>query len=145
MEWQRLEQLRELLQNEEDFGKIFTFFFDHLGENEKFIQAGALAAPEFHEELLPILENILKHMVNRDVLVAQLLLTEIQAHRFYHGPCMSDAGFGCVLYFDDLKMGLMSLSPGLGSGMVHYARFTTLAVSGKKTFIMPPRQRESSH
>ena len=34
MEWQRLEQLRDLLQNEEEFGKIFAFFFDHLGEDE---------------------------------------------------------------------------------------------------------------
>lgn len=144
MEWQRLEQLRNLLQNEEEFGKVFAFFFDHLGENEKFIQQGAQAGPEFHEELLPILENILKRMVNRDVMIAKLLLTEVQAHHFYHGPCLSDAGFGCVLYFDDLKMGLVSLSPGMGSGMVHYARFTTLNVSSKH-FVLPPRKRETSH
>lgn len=144
MEWQRLEQLRELLQNEEEFGKIFAFFFDHLGENEKFIQASVAATSDFQEELLPILENILKRMVNQEVMIAQLLLTEVQAHRFYHGPCLSDAGFGCVLYFDDLKLGIVSLSPGLGAGMVHYARFTTLNVSGKH-FVLPPRKRETSH
>ena len=144
MEWHRLEQLRELLQSEEEFGKIFSFYFDHLGENEMFTQAGKHAAPAFQEELMPILENILKHMVNRDVMIAQLLLTEVQTHRFYHGPCLSDAGFGCVLYFDDLKMGLVSLAPSMGSGMVHYARFTTLNVSSKH-FVMPPRKRETSH
>jgi hypothetical protein len=144
MAWQRLEQLRDLLQNEEEFGKIFAFFFDHLGEDEKFIQAGVAATSDFQEELLPILESILKRMVKQEVMIAQLLLTEVQTHRFYHGPCLSDAGFGCVLYFDDLKMGLLSFSPSMGSGMVHYARFTTLNVSGKH-FVMPPRKRETSH
>jgi hypothetical protein len=144
MAWQRLEQLRELLQSEEEFGKIFAFFFDHLGEDETFIQAGVAATSDFQEELLPILESILKRMVKQEVMIAQLLLTEVQTHRFYHGPCLSDAGFGCVLYFDDLKMGLLSLSPSMGSGMVHYARFTTLNVSGKH-FVMPPRKRETSH
>jgi hypothetical protein len=144
MEWQRLEQLRDLLQSEEEFGKIFSFFFDHLGGSENFIQAGTHAAPEFQAELLPILESILKRMVKQEVMIAQLLLTEVQTHRFYHGQCLSDAGFGCVLYFDDLKMGLVSLSPSVDSGMVHYARFTTLHVS-RKHFVMPPRKRETSH
>ena len=93
---------------------------------------------------MPVLEQILKHIVNRDVMVANLLLTTVPGHKFYHGPCMTDAGFGCVLYFEDLRMGMVSLSPGLGTSMVHYARFTTLPVSSKH-FVVPPKRRESSH
>ena len=55
MEWQRLEQLKEKVQHEDDFGEIWKFFFDHLGENEKFVQAGQLAGSEMVKLLEPIL------------------------------------------------------------------------------------------
>jgi len=144
MEWPQIAQLRELVQHEEEFDKIWNFFFDHFGTNEKFAKDGSAASTALIEELMPLLEGIYNRMVNRDVMIAQLLLTEVPGQKFFHGPCVTDAGIGCVLYFADLRMGMVSLSPMQGTNLVHYARFTTIPVP-ENHFTVTPRKRETSH
>ena len=144
MEWQRLEQLKEKVQHDDDFGEIWKFFFDHLGENEQFVRSGQLAKPEMTELLEPIIESVCKRIVNDEVLIAQTLLTEVPGQHFYHGPCVTDAGLCVVLYFDDLKMGMLSFTRGIGTGWVHYARFTTIPVPDKHAVIVQGKS-ETGH
>ena len=144
MKWPRLKELREMVQHEEEFDKIWDYFFDHFGSNEKFAREGALASAELIEELTTLLENIFNRMVKREVLIAQLLLTAVPEQKFFHGPCVTDAGLACVIYFEDLRMGMVSLSPMASSNLVHYARFTTIPVPGQH-FTVTPRKHESSH
>jgi hypothetical protein len=144
MEWEQLKQLRELVQSDAEFDKIWDFFFDHFGSNEQFAKAGQLASAALIEELTTLLEGIYNRMLNRHVMIAQLLLTEVPGQRFFHGPCVTDAGIGCVLYFEDLRMGMVSLSAMQGDNLVHYARFTTIPVPDKH-FTFTPRRRETSH
>lgn len=143
MDWQQLGKLRELVEHEAEFDKIWSFFFDELGKDESFVKAGTHAPAALQDELLPLLEGIYKRMVNDDVMVGQLLLTEVPGQNFFHGPCITDAGIGCVLYFADLRMGMVSLTRQ-GQKLVHYARFTTIPVPDKH-FTVTPRKRETSH
>lgn len=144
LDLERLEDLKEKMQVEEDFGEIWKFFFDHFGENPEFMALGRRAGEDMHSFLEPILENICKHVVNREVMAAQFILTEAPGRNFYHGPCLTDAGIVVVFYFDDLKMGMFSLTPTLGSGLVHYGRFSTLPVMDKDSFLMQSRS-DTSH
>jgi hypothetical protein len=93
--------------------------------------------------LEPILESICKQLVNRDVMAAQFILTELPDQKFYHGPCLTDAGIVVVFYFEDLKMGMFSLTPGLGSGLVHYGRFSTIPAAGKNFFLVQSKNKTS--
>lgn len=136
MQWPKLAELKEKMQVEEEFKDIWSFFFDHLGENQEFMTSGQRADAAMHQYLEPLLEGICQQIVSREVMIIQLLLTAVPEHKFYHGPCVTDAGFGCVFYFDDVKMGMMSLSPALGSGLVHFARFTTIPVTDKKSVLL---------
>jgi hypothetical protein len=144
MEWQRLEQLKEKVQHDDDFGAIWKFFFDHLGENERFVRSGQLAGPEMTDLLEPIIESVCKRIVNDEVMIAQTLLTEVPGQHFYHGPCVTDAGLCVVLYFDDLKMGMISFTRGIGTGWVHYARFTTIPVLDRHAVIVQGKN-ETGH
>jgi hypothetical protein len=143
LDLQKLEDLKEKMQAEEDFGAIWKFFFDHFGEHPEFMALGAPADETMHLFLEPILENICKQVVNRDVMAAQFILTELSDHKFYHGPCLTDAGIAVVFYFEELKMGMFSLTPGLGSELVHYGRFSTMHVSGAPPFLLQSKNNTS--
>src|SRR5262245_38077927 len=143
LDLRKLEDLKEKMQVEEDFGAIWKFFFDNFGENEEFMKLGERADDDMHQFLEPILESICKQLVNRDVMAAQFILTELSDYKFYHGPCLTDAGIAVVFYFEDLKMGMFSLTPGLGSGLVHYGRFSTMQVTGNSPFLVQSKNTTS--
>ena len=143
LDLRKLEDLKEKMQIEEDFGAIWKFFFDHFGENPEFMALGARADETMHLFLEPILENICKQLVKREVMAAQFILTELPDQKFYHGPCLTDAGIAVVFYFEDLKMGMFSLTPGLGSELVHYGRFSTIPVTDKAPFLLQSKNNTS--
>ena len=140
---QKVEELKEKMQAEEDFSAIWKFFFDHFGENPEFMALGQSADESMRFFLEPILESLCKQVVSRDVRVEQFILSEIPEKRFFHGPCLTDVGIAVVLYFDDLKMGMFSLTPALGSGLVHYGRFSTIPVTGKHAFFLQTKSKTS--
>lgn len=117
----------------EEFGEAWTFFFDHLGENSQFMNLGK---PTKNKPVNKTLKEILKkvgqqHLNKPSVLVSNMLLIEIPNRHFFHGPAMVDNYIASLFYFEDVKMGMISLAR-LGSGWVHYARFSTLEVLGGK-------------
>ncbi len=143
LDLRKLEDLKEMMQVEEDFAAIWKFFFDHFGENPEFVALGAQAGDAMRLFLEPILESICKQLVNREVMATQFILTEFPDQKFYHGPCLTDVGIAVVFYFDDLKMGMFSLTPGLGSGLVHYGRFSTLPAAAKNSFLVQSKSNTS--
>jgi hypothetical protein len=140
---QKLEELKQKMQGEEDFAAIWKFFFDHFGENPEFIALGQRADDAKQMFLEPILESLCKQVVKKDVTIAQFILSEIPEKRFCHGPCLTDAGIVVVLYFEDLKMGMFSLTPALGFGLVHYGRFSTLPAPSKHAFFIQSKSKTS--
>jgi hypothetical protein len=143
MNLQKLADLKAMVQIDEDFSEIWKFFFDHFGEKPEFASSGQPADDGIQSYLEPILEDICKRMTNRDVMIAEFLLNEVPGYGFYHGPCLTDAGIAVVMYFEDVKMGMISLSPSFGSGLVHYARFTAVPVEKKGAVVVQPRSNTS--
>ena len=62
LDLRKLEDLKEKMQVEEDFGAIWKFFFDHFGENPEFMALGARAGESMRLFLEPILESICKQI-----------------------------------------------------------------------------------
>src|SRR5262245_21363160 len=93
---QKLEELREKMQAEEDFAAIWKFFFDYFGENPEFMALGRRADETIKFFLEPILESLCKQVVNHEVKVEQFILSEIPEQRFFHGPCLTDVGIAVV-------------------------------------------------
>jgi hypothetical protein len=144
MDLRKLIDLKAMVQTDEDFGGIWKYFFDNFGEKPEFAATGKPANETMQMYLEPILEDICNRIVEREVMITQMILSEVPSHSFFHGPCLTDAGIAVVIYFDDVKMGMISLTPGLGSGMVHYARFTAVPVINKGA-IMIQSKNTTSH
>jgi len=144
LDLRKLEDLKEKMQVEEDFGAIWKFFFDNFGENPEFMALGERADETTRLFLEPILESICAQIVNHEVMTAQFVLTQIRDQKFYHGPCLTDAGIAVVFYFEELKMGMFSLTPSLGSGLVHYGRFSTIPALNKNSFLLQSKS-DTSH
>ncbi len=142
---EELEELKAMTQVEEDFAAIWKFFFDHFGERPEFMSLGERADEEMHEFLEPILESVCRKVISREVMVAQFVLTEVEAAgaRFYHGPCLTDAGVAVVFYFDDVKAGMISINPSPDTGMIHYARFSTVPVPDRFSALLDSKSNTS--
>ncbi len=143
MDLEKLQDLKAMVQTDEDFAGIWKYFFDNFGEKPEFAASGKPANETVQMYLEPILEDICQRIVNREVMIAQLILSEVPGYSFYHGPCMTDAGVVVLLYFDDVKMGMMSLTPSLATGTIHYARFTAIPVKDKGGIITQSRSNRS--
>ncbi|HMV49154.1 MAG TPA: hypothetical protein PLD20_22450 [Blastocatellia bacterium] len=144
MDWKKLDELKEKMQTVEEFGEAWNFFFDHFGENNEFMNMGH---PTKNKLVNKLLKEVLKkvgrqHLNKASVLVSNMLLIEIPKRHFFHGPAMVDNYMASLFYFEDLKMGMISLAR-LGSGWVHYARFSTLDVTGNKSINLQPGNRTS--
>ena len=73
-----------------------------------------------------------QHLNKSSVLISNFMLIEIPKRGFFHGPAMVDDTIASLFYFEDVKMGMISLTR-LGSGWVHYARFSALDVVSKQS------------
>ncbi|MEP7341229.1 MAG: hypothetical protein ABI977_26100 [Acidobacteriota bacterium] len=144
MDWKKLDELKEKMQTVENFGEAWHFFFDHFGENLEFMQLGG---PTKNKTIAKLLKETLKkigqqHLNKSSVLISNMLVIEIPNRHFFHGPAMVDNYIASLFYFDDVKMGMISLTR-LGTGWMHYARFSTLEVIGDKPITLQPGNRTS--
>ena len=141
MEWQRLETLKEKLQTDDDFQAVWQYFFDHLAGEQAFINCGVNATPALLDLISPTIERAVSHIVNQPVTVVESSVSEIPGHHFFHGPMITSAGICLLMYFDDVQAGMMSFTRGLNTGLMHYGRFTTLAVDDPNAVILPTRNQ----
>jgi hypothetical protein len=121
---QELDELKEILQIEEDFPAIAKKFLD-LSEDYKFREMGKLKK-----------NKIIAMAVNKtldDLGMAELKgirLYYLKKFDFYHGSFLTERMPGMVFYFADIKVGMV-LVPRDFSGMIDYFRFSgTIIMDG---------------
>ena len=122
MNTQRFQELKSLLTQGKDFGKVLTFFFDHIGE------APELPAVSRRVER-PIVETAAQAAVQEmtgQAGLTEFLLLSVDPHHFLHGGFLVKGRVGTVFYFEDVQMGLVCVADG--SGHTPMARFRTLAL-----------------
>lgn len=113
----KIEELKKCLVQEEDLLVISQRFMDDFGDHEDFLKLGEKVE---HEELMAILK-----IVGSAYPVPVKLLTScvIQVdENFYHGPMQYDIGFGNFFYFQDIDMGLATVTQFNGEN--YFSRFS---------------------
>jgi hypothetical protein len=116
-----LATLKEKLADATDFTDVWTYFFDHFGEDPEFINAGARGE---HPFLASIIAQIGAELFGRKVRVENLLLTHLPDHAFYHGGFTVANRLGNVIYFDDVQTGLLAVIMSPASNETKFVRFT---------------------
>ncbi len=111
-----LAELEEMLQAEEDFNAIFQKFMS-LVDSPKFMGLGK-------QKKNKLMETVVKKVLDELGLdFLGIRVTYIRKFRFYHGSFITTGLPGAIFYYEDIKMGLITVSTDY-KGQTSYFRFT---------------------
>jgi hypothetical protein len=129
MDLSLLETLKQKLTTAKEFTPVFTYFLDHFRKNPDFIALGERTDSPFLET---VLAQIGKELFGKEVRVEDVLLTRLDAQQFIHGACSLGGRLANVLYFEDVRMGLLVVIMSFDSNDTKLVRF-----SGRPTQAAP--------
>jgi hypothetical protein len=115
-----LATLKDKLIHATDFSDVFTYFLDHFGEDEEFIEQGEVVRNEFLEQ---IYLQVGQQVFGRPVVLTNILFKHLPEHHFYHGGACLDGQVANVLYFEDACAGLLAILWSEKPGETKFARF----------------------
>ncbi len=119
---EELEKLKEMLETEEDFYAIFQQFMP-LVDSPKFMNMGKRKKNK-------LLETVVNKALS-DIDMGEIMgirITYIRSFNFYHGSFIANMMPGNVIYFTDIKMGLITI-PRDFKGNNSFFRFTGAEVA----------------
>ncbi|WP_445632361.1 SnoaL-like domain-containing protein [Nostoc sp. DSM 114161] len=124
MKIQRLQELKQKLTNEADLSHIWSFYMDNFADSPKFIELGE---PIYSEYLNGVLHKTCQQMFGRTIKITDFFSIYIAKYRLFHGPFQAERRIGGVIYFEDVKIGLIAVSADYPpTDAVKYSRFSEI-------------------
>ncbi|MCW5315959.1 hypothetical protein GTQ43_19705 [Nostoc sp. KVJ3] len=124
MKIERLQELKQKLTNEKDLSRIWLFFMDHFADHPEFTDLGQ---PVHNEYLDAVLHTTCQQMFGRAIKITDFFLIYIAKYQLFHGPFQVEGLIGGVIYFEDIKVGLLAVSVDYPpSDAVKYSRFSEM-------------------
>ncbi|MCP6759948.1 MAG: hypothetical protein NHB32_14565 [Fischerella sp. CENA71] len=118
----RLQSLKQKLTNEADLSNIWLFYMDHFADYAEFTDLGE---PTYNEYLDAIIHKTCEQIFGRAVKITDFLPIYIAEYGFFHAPFQAERCIGGVIYFEDLKVGLIAVSADYPpTDAVKYSRFS---------------------
>jgi hypothetical protein len=121
MDLSLLGTLKEKLAQAARFSDVLDYFLTHFGEKSEFIALGERTRHPFLES---ILAQIGGQIFSGNVVVTNLILTQVAEQQFVHGGCAINGCLATVIYFDDVQLGLLSVvmpPPGTETKLVRFS------------------------
>ncbi len=116
-----LNGLKDKLLTCDTFSEIQEMFFDVVAENQEFIR---LSKKTKHPIIKAAVSAIGKQLLEKEVEITHLMLLKYKKANFYHGTCFIDGHMTSVFFFQDIDIGLISLSKN--PPYTSYMRFTSI-------------------
>ncbi len=115
---QRIDDLRDTLETSEKFSETIDKLF-LLAEVPEFLDLAVVKESEILDSVVAkALEQVIKNP--KDI---HMNLVCLEKYSLYHGSLIVGSKPGVVMYFDDIRMGMIAI-PRNSSGEVSYLRFT---------------------
>jgi hypothetical protein len=121
MDLARLQELKQKLLYEEKLTVVWSFFTDHFADHDEFVALGEHTRHPFVEA---VLAQLGQQLFADKGTVRNLILTRVPEQHFLHGGFGMAGRVGGVIYFEDVGVGLLAVSPLPPSIDVNYARFS---------------------
>ncbi|MBO3464016.1 hypothetical protein G7B40_022920 [Aetokthonos hydrillicola Thurmond2011] len=124
MKINRLQELKQKLTNEADLSDIWSFYMDHFADHPEFTDLGE---PAYNEYLDAVVHKTCQQIFGKAIKIANFLLIYIPKYRLFHGPFQVNGRIGGVIYFEDIKIGLLAVSAdNPPTDAVKYSRFSEI-------------------
>jgi hypothetical protein len=122
----KIDHLKSLFVNAEDFSKPMGYFFDVLAVDPAFLSKGRpLKDKAIKARFQAVLEIMHRQVEPESTGKGQLLtLLWLKDYEFAHGACTIGNRLGVTFYFRDLDMGLSSLASLRPGDPVLFSRFS---------------------
>ena len=118
----RLLELKQKLTDEADLSQIWLFYMDHFADHREFTELGEPAHNDFLEA---VLHKSCQQIFGEAIKINHFLLIHIAKYQFFHGPFQVERRMGGVIYFEDIKIGLLAVSADFPpTDAVRYSRFS---------------------
>jgi hypothetical protein len=116
-----LQELKQKLMHDAALPPVSNFFSEHFGHDPEFVALGEVCRHAFVEQ---VVAQVAQQMFPGDGQVQDLLLARLETHQFIHGGFFVNGRPGQVIYFDDARIGLVTICDRRPSIEVKYARFS---------------------
>lgn len=118
----RWQELKQKLTVEPDLSDIWLFYMDHFADHPEFTELGE---PLYNEYLDSVIQKTCQQMFGRAIRITDFLPIYIAQYGFFHAPFQVERRIGGVIYFEDIKIGLIAVSADYPpTDEVKYSRFS---------------------
>ncbi|WGV29111.1 hypothetical protein [Halotia branconii] len=124
MKIDRLQSLKQKLTGVTDLSHIWLFYMDHFADHPEFTELGE---PTYNEYLDGVIQKTCEQMFGRVVKITDFLPIYIAEYGLFHSPFQVEGRIGGVIYFEDIKTGLIAVSEDYPpTDAVKYSRFSEM-------------------
>lgn len=128
---EKLEILKKKLVEEKEFSAIMTYFYDTFMDFPEFQDR----SKPFKSELLErLIENIAEQRYQKKSTIRNVLLLQLEKHKFIHGGFTIASRIGNIIYFPEINKGLLCMAT-LSGGTTDFTRFSAQMVVEKPSHL----------
>jgi hypothetical protein len=125
---QHIDRLKELLVASKDLTEPMDYFLQHVITDAEIVRASQPAASAM---LLHMILELVERHCGQELFVLAPFFLHAAAYRLWHGGCHLGGYVAHVLYFDDVKIGMLSIVKPQDSSSVGYLRFSVVQPSAR--------------
>jgi hypothetical protein len=125
---QHIDRLKELLIASKDLTQPMDYFLQHVINDAEIVRASQPAASAL---LLHVILELVERHCGQELFVLAPFMLHVATYRLWHGGCHLGGYVTHVLYFEDIKTGILSIVQPQDSTSVEYLRFSVVQRSGR--------------
>jgi hypothetical protein len=125
---QHIDRLKELLVASKDLTQPMDYFLQHVITDAEIVRASQPAASAM---LLHVILELVERHCGQEVFVLAPFFLHAAAYQLWHGGCHLGGYVTHLLYFDDVKTGMLSIVKPHDSSSVDYLRFSVVQPSAR--------------
>jgi hypothetical protein len=125
---QHIDKLKELLIASKDLTEPMDYFLQHVITDAEIVRASQPAASAM---LLHVILELVERHCGQEVFVLAPFLLHAPSYQLWHGGCRLDGYVAHLVYFDNIKTGILSIAQPQDAVNAKYVRFSVVQRSAR--------------